>query len=87
MEAKTAPGARPLQGVMQTEVAQRLERALADADGVTGAHCVHELWMRGEMSMNVERALERLWARAGGHHRLSDRSLWGGAADTCGGHC
>jgi hypothetical protein len=29
-----------------------------------GAHCVHELWMRGEMSINIERALERLWARA-----------------------
>jgi hypothetical protein len=37
---------------------------MAKADGVTGAHCVHELWMRGEMSMNIERALERLWARA-----------------------
>ena len=29
-----------------------------------GAHCVHELWMRGEMSLNIERALARLWARA-----------------------
>jgi hypothetical protein len=29
-----------------------------------GAHCVHELWMRGEMSINIERALERLWGRA-----------------------
>ena len=37
---------------------------MADADGVMGAHCVHELWMRGEMSVNIERALERLWARA-----------------------
>jgi len=37
---------------------------VASADGVTGAHCVHELWMRGEMSINIERALERLWARA-----------------------
>ncbi len=29
-----------------------------------GAHCVHELWMRGEMPINIERALEKLWARA-----------------------
>ena len=29
-----------------------------------GAHCVHGLWMRGEMSINIEHALERLWARA-----------------------
>jgi len=37
---------------------------LLSADGLMGAHCVHELWMRGEMSINIERALERLWARA-----------------------
>lgn len=37
---------------------------MASADGVIGAHCVHELWMRGEMSLNIERALEKLWARA-----------------------
>jgi hypothetical protein len=46
------------------EVAKRLERAIVGADGVTGAHCIHELWMRGEMAINIERALERLWARA-----------------------
>jgi hypothetical protein len=34
------------------------------ADGVAGAHCVHELWMRGEMSITIEDALERLWKRA-----------------------
>ena len=43
---------------------RRFERALGDGDGVLGAHCVHEWWMRGEMSVNVERALQRLWARA-----------------------
>jgi len=48
----------------QAEIAARFERALTQADGVTGAHCVHELWMRGEMPMNIERALERLWAQA-----------------------
>jgi hypothetical protein len=26
-----------------------------------GAHCIHELWMRGEISVNIEQALERLW--------------------------
>jgi hypothetical protein len=35
--------------------------ALAGADGEDGAHCVHELWMRGEPPMNVEAALARLW--------------------------
>jgi hypothetical protein len=43
---------------------KRLERALAGKDGAAGAHCVHELWMRGEMSINIERALASLWARA-----------------------
>ena len=46
------------------EIANRFERALASADGVMGGHCVHELWMRGEVSINIERALERLWSRA-----------------------
>jgi hypothetical protein len=48
----------------QIDIANRFERALVKADGVTGAHCIHELWMRGEMSINIERALQRLWARA-----------------------
>ena len=64
VDAKTPPGSRPLEGLTLVDVADRFERALASADGVMGAHCVHELWMRGEMSINIERALERLWARA-----------------------
>jgi hypothetical protein len=64
IDAKTPPGSRPLQGLAQPDIVNRFERALAKADGVMGAHCVHELWMRGEMSINIERALERLWARA-----------------------
>jgi hypothetical protein len=42
----------------------RFEAALVDRDGPTGAECVHELWMRGEIGLNVERSLERLWAAA-----------------------
>ena len=46
----------------------RLHAALADAlhtgDGPAGAECIHELWMRGEMSLNVERELAQLWDRA-----------------------
>jgi hypothetical protein len=64
IDSKTPPGSRPLQGLTQADIAHRFERALQSADGVMGAHCVHELWMRGEMSINIERALERLWARA-----------------------
>jgi hypothetical protein len=42
----------------------RLGVALAAADGAAGATCIHELWMRGEIGLNVDRALERLWAVA-----------------------
>ena len=43
------------------EIRQRFAAALATRDGVDGAHCVHELWMRGEPPMNVEAALAQLW--------------------------
>jgi hypothetical protein len=56
-----APTERPLRRAPRSEIAARLEAALAAADGAAGAHCIHELWMRGEMSINIERALERLW--------------------------
>ena len=65
-DAATPPARRPLAGLAQTEINRRFERALVEADGSLGAHCVHELWMRGEMSINIERALERLWMRAAG---------------------
>jgi hypothetical protein len=55
---------RPLQGLTAAEIAGRLQRAVARADGVTGAHCVHEMWMRGEMPAAIEQALERVWASA-----------------------
>jgi hypothetical protein len=64
IDAKSPPGARPFQGRNRADVAKLLEQALQGADGLVGAHCVHELWMRGEMPLNIERALERLWAKA-----------------------
>ncbi len=59
-----SPAARPLRRLTRDELAARFNRALADADGGTGAHCIHELWMRGEMSITIEQALERLWRSA-----------------------
>jgi hypothetical protein len=64
IDSKSPPGSRPLQALTHAQLLSRLERALGSADGLEGAHCIHELWMRGEMSINIERALERLWARA-----------------------
>jgi hypothetical protein len=53
-----------LHGLSQAEINRRFERALAQADGALGAHCVHELWMRGAIGLSIERALERLWTAA-----------------------
>jgi hypothetical protein len=58
---KTLPSARPLRRESEAQLTALFERALARADGAMGAHCIHERWMRGEMSINIEGALERLW--------------------------
>jgi hypothetical protein len=64
INAKTPPARRPLRNLAQHGVADRLQRAFTAADGLNGAHCIHELWMRGAMSINIEGALEQLWACA-----------------------
>jgi hypothetical protein len=45
-------------------LSSRFEAALASGDGLAGAHCVHEWWMRGAFPQSVEAALERLWEHA-----------------------
>jgi hypothetical protein len=61
IDDKTPPASRPLQTQTLSDISKSLRRAFAAADGLTGAHCIHELWMRGAMSINIERALEQLW--------------------------
>jgi hypothetical protein len=56
-----SPAARPLAGVPRRQLEAQLAAALAARDGEGGAHCIHELWMRGEFAANIERALEALW--------------------------
>jgi hypothetical protein len=63
-DLNVSPASRPLQFVRRSKIAAAFAGACAQADGLLGAHCVHELWMRGEMSFTIERALERLWAGA-----------------------
>jgi len=58
------PRDRPLQLYSREDILDRLSAALSAKDGVAGAHCVHELWMRGEWPDNIERALEALWKQA-----------------------
>jgi len=60
----TPPTDRPFRAHTRADISRRFEQALSSADGVLGAHCVHELWMRGEMSINIDRAMKALWARA-----------------------
>jgi hypothetical protein len=58
------PAARPLRVLGRPDVLARLQEALAAGDGLLGAHCVHELWMRGEFAAHIELALEKLWQKA-----------------------
>jgi hypothetical protein len=58
------PGERPLRGSARDSLLERFTAALEERDGIAGAHCVHELWMRNEPPMNIERMLGLLWRAA-----------------------
>jgi hypothetical protein len=62
--AGPSPAERPLRGLDEHGLATHFDAALAAGDGTTGAHCVHEWWMRGAFPQSVEAALERLWQHA-----------------------
>jgi hypothetical protein len=64
-EGSSLPGSRPLRLREEGALAHGLGKAIAAGDGVAGAHCIHELWMRGALAVNIESALERLWKSAG----------------------
>ncbi len=58
------PGERPFRLKSGDELQRLLQGALADADGVTGAHCIHERWMRGDFAAHIEADLTMLWKSA-----------------------
>jgi hypothetical protein len=62
--ASASPALRPLATQSRTQIEERFAAALAAADGQQGAHCIHELWMRGEFPTRIEQALEQLWQHA-----------------------
>jgi hypothetical protein len=62
---KTRPGQRPFRTRSDRDLATAFERALEEGDGVAGAHCIHERWMRGHFPTHIETALDLLWKRAG----------------------
>lgn len=59
-----SPAERPLRARTRLELVSMFHAALDAADGAAGAHCIHELWMRDELQLNIEAALERLWKHA-----------------------
>lgn len=59
-----SPAQRPLRAWGGRQIRERLATALAAADGAAGAHCIHELWMRSELGVDVDWELERLWKAA-----------------------
>ena len=59
-----SPARRPLSGATNALLQSRFTAALAASEGLEGAHCIHELWMRGEMGVNISAALEQLWEHA-----------------------
>jgi len=63
-DASRAPTARPLAMLPKEQLEARLRVALAAGAGPAGAHCIHELWMRGEFAANIEAALAALWRSA-----------------------
>jgi hypothetical protein len=46
------------------ELRKRLHSAIAEGDGLAGAHCIHELWMRAELGVDIDSMLDRLWRSA-----------------------
>ncbi len=58
------PASRPLRAQGRAGLLACLEAAYATGNGAAGAHCIHELWMRGEFAAHIETALERLWKHA-----------------------
>jgi hypothetical protein len=61
LTAKISPQSRPLHAASQAEIRKTFEHALNAADGASGAHCVHEWWMRGDTAGHIEHALGQLW--------------------------
>jgi hypothetical protein len=61
---RTAAAHRPLRLESASAIKSQLTLALAAADGAVGAHCIHELWMRRDLAVNIDSALEQLWRRA-----------------------
>src|SRR5438034_603052 len=54
----------PLRAAREFELEAQFRGALSAADGVAGAHCIHEWWMRDAFPSRIEAALTQLWRHA-----------------------
>ena len=63
-DATLPPAVRPLRACAQPDLEARLQAALRAGEGAAGAHCIHELWSRGEFGQRIEAALAALWQQA-----------------------
>ncbi|HWZ62852.1 MAG TPA: hypothetical protein VNX02_07520 [Steroidobacteraceae bacterium] len=64
LAGRPSPGERPYRQLSAGELERRFALAVARGAGLEGAHCIHELWMRGEFAGRIEAALEQLWGAA-----------------------
>jgi hypothetical protein len=62
---KVRPDTRPFRLSSATDLKMAFRSALARSDGITGAHCIHERWMRGDFAARIETDLDLLWKSAG----------------------
>jgi hypothetical protein len=58
------PAQRPVRLMPLAQIRDWLAQALQQRDGLRAAHCIHELWMRGDFSQIVESAMETVWSVA-----------------------
>jgi hypothetical protein len=64
MDWNAPPASRPLQRWPRAQIQQQFTAALSAGHGPSGAHCIHELWMRSDLVVNIGAALEQLWQAA-----------------------
>lgn len=58
------PNLRPLLPKTGPELDAAFRAALAAGDGLAGAHCIHERWMRGDFAARIDADLAALWKSA-----------------------
>lgn len=63
-DTAASPASRPLQMATGAQLQSLFNDALKQNDGLRGAHCIHEQWMRGDMAVNIETMLAKLWTHA-----------------------